>query len=237
MHGFRHLIRAHEVDAHAACATSAMREAANGDEVRNRIRREAGIELRIISGRQEARIIYANRIAHLVDPEHTTLYVDVGGGSCELTLFHDEQMRASESFRIGTVRLIEKGRDEDEWQRMKKWVKEKTRDDEPAFLIGSGGNINKLIKLIRQEKGGDKFLHKKELEEAHDALAALTVDDRMVQLNLSPDRADVIVPAAAIYLAILRWSACKEIYVPKVGLADGMCRELYRQHVEAGKTP
>ncbi len=229
MHGFRHLMAAHGVTGHRACATSAMREAENGEAVRDRVQRETGIDLRIITGRQEAGIILANGVTRQIEPSLTTIYADVGGGSCELTLFSRHELKMSESFRIGTVRMLAAGRDDSEWQRMKQWVRDAASSEPPSFVTGSGGNINKLFKLVRQQQPGHKRLQEEELVEAHQSLARLSVAERMVHFSLNPDRADVIVPAAEIYLALLRWSGCTEIFVPKAGLADGMCREMYRE--------
>jgi len=226
--GFSYLIRANEVDNYKACATSAMREASNGRDVVARMARATGIQIGVISGLDEARIIYLNQVAEMIDPANRTLYVDVGGGSTELTLFQHNEALASESFRIGTVRMLKQQVDETEWSRMKRWVREQARGEKPTHLIGSGGNINKIIKLVRGGKGGNKFLKGKELELLYNDLLSLDVEDRMIRYSLNPDRADVIVPAADIFLHILQWSGCKDVYVPKIGLADGMCREMYR---------
>lgn len=228
MAGFNKLIRAYSAFDYLACATSAMREAENGSEIVNTIRQEGGINLEIIDGKKEAEIIYANHIEDRLQPDESYLYIDVGGGSTEITLFSNKKAVTSRSFNIGTVRLLHYLVAETSWQEMKTWLKQATKDYLPITGIGSGGNINKIFKMSRKKEG--KPISYKQVKEIYEFVKSYTFRDRVRKLNLRPDRADVIVPASEIYLSVMKWAKIKEIYVPQIGLSDGLIHVLYERH-------
>lgn len=229
MTGFRHLIEAYEPIDYMACATSAMREATNGDVIAQRVRERSAIDLQIIGGKQEAEIIYANHLERQFGGERAYLYIDVGGGSTELTLFARGRTVASRSFRIGTVRLLEDLVPARRWHEMRAWVREAVDDIAPIQGIGSGGNINKLFRLAQCKEG--KPLGLKRLKAIFEMLNAYTYEQRIRVCGLRADRADVIIPAAQIYLAVMGWAGIKKIHVPEVGLADGVVHILYEKHL------
>lgn len=227
MIAFRHLIRAYDAVDYSACATSAMREARNGPEVVRRIKDASGIDLTIVDGRREAEIIVSNsENYHKLDSFKTYLHIDVGGGSTEITFFSDHGTIDASSFDIGTLRILQGRVMEDHWRDMKKWLKSLGTDKATIAGIGSGGNINKIFRLSRRKEGQPISL--KQLTNIHATLAALSIDERIRVVGLRPDRADVIVPAAEIFMAIMRWASCRQLYVPQIGLADGLIRILYR---------
>ncbi len=225
MKAYRLLMKVHKVEKYKACATSAMREAFNGKEVVEIVRQESGIEIDIIEGKTEAAIIASTDLHHLVRTEQTYLYVDVGGGSTEFSLFSGGKMIASRSFKVGTVRLINEMVNEVVWQEIEKWIRANTEDYEPVTLIGSGGNINKVFKMSGklQEKPLSYFY----LNSQYTMLSAMSYEQRVYELGLNPDRADVIIPALRVYLNAMKWSGARQIYVPKIGLADGIIKALY----------
>lgn len=226
--GFRTLMEAYRPIAYRAVATSAMREADNGAALVEQARERCGVELEIIPGPEEAGILYANHFERSLAADGTYLYVDVGGGSTELTLFHQGAIRASASFDIGTVRLLDGVVPVGRWQEMRSWLEEATRDCPEATAIGSGGNINKIFQLARRKPG--KSLSFKRITAVYQQLSAMTLEQRMRDLGLRPDRADVIVPAAEIYLAVLRWAGVRRMHVPQIGLSDGLVHQLYETH-------
>ena len=223
--GFSSLMEAYRPLSYRAVATSAMREAANGPALVERVKERCGLELEIISGQEEAGILYANHFEQCLDPDGTYLYVDVGGGSTELTLFGEGCTRASASFDIGTVRLLDGLVPATRWEELRGWLQAATRDCPADVAIGSGGNINKIFQLARRKPG--KPLSTKRIRAIHQQLAALTLEQRIRDVGLRPDRADVIVPAAEIYLAVLHWAGIRRIHVPQIGLADGLVHQLY----------
>ena len=225
MKAYSLLMKVHKVERYMACATSAMREAYNGKEVVDIIRQESGIEIEIIDGKKEAAIIASTDLHHLLKTEQTYLYVDVGGGSTEFSLFSSGKMIVSKSFKIGTVRLLNEMVNEIVWLEVEKWIKTNTADYEPVTLIGSGGNINKLFKM--SGKLQEKPLSYIYLNAQYSALNALSYDQRVSDLGLNPDRADVIIPALRVYLNAMKWSGARNIYVPKIGLADGIVKAMY----------
>ena len=225
MKAFKLLMKVHKVEKYLACATSAMREAYNGKEVVELIRKKADIKIEIIDGKREAAIIASTDLHYLLKTEKTYLYVDVGGGSTEFSLFSNGKMIVSKSFKVGTVRLINNMVNEVVWQEIEKWIKANTADYEPVTLIGSGGNINKIFKLsgkLQQKPLSYMYLHTQ-----YAALDSLSYDQRVYDLGLNPDRADVIVPALRVYLNAMKWSGARNIYVPKIGLSDGIIKALY----------
>jgi len=225
MHAFHHLINVHDVIDFRACATSAMREASNGVEIVDAVRKKTGIDIEIISGKTEAEIIYSNRIADMIDNTKSYLYVDVGGGSTEITLFSKGQIELSHSFNIGTIRLIKDQVKPGEYQKMRETLHGLKNKFPSLKIIGSGGNINKLFKL--SGKKPMKPLSYEKLKEIYETLLSYPINDRIKILGMNPDRADVIIPAAQIYLNIMSWSDAKKILVPKFGVADGIVRQLY----------
>ncbi|MFP4654472.1 MAG: exopolyphosphatase [Methanohalobium sp.] len=226
--GFRYLMDAYSPLDYMACATSAMREAENRDEIVQRIKNSSGIDLDIIDGSKEAEIIYSNRIEKFLDGGKAYLYIDVGGGSTEITLFDNKKIIDSNSFNIGTIRLLEGLVSKNEWKEMKNWIKDVTADYQQISAVGSGGNMNKLFDLANKKYG--KPLKYKKLMKVYDYLSNFTYEERIIQLGLKPDRADVILPASKIYLSAMKWGDISKIYVPKSGLADGMIHVLYKKH-------
>ncbi|WP_026705693.1 Ppx/GppA phosphatase family protein [Flavobacterium soli] len=225
MKAFKLLMKVHKVEKYMACATSAMREAYNGKEVVEMIKKKADIKIEIIDGKKEAAIIASTDLHYLLKTEQTYLYVDVGGGSTEFSLFSNGKMVVSKSFKIGTVRLLNNMVSDIVWQEIEKWIKANTEEYEQVTLIGSGGNINKLFKM--SGKLQEKPLSYMYLNSQFAALSALTYDQRISELGLNADRADVIVPATKIYLNAMKWSGARNIYVPKIGLSDGIVKALY----------
>jgi exopolyphosphatase/guanosine-5'-triphosphate,3'-diphosphate pyrophosphatase len=211
-----------------ACATAAMREADNGPEVIRYIKQQSGIEIEIIDGKTEAQIIYSNHIEEHLDHDQSYLYIDVGGGSTELTLFARNKVVASQSFNIGTIRLLHDQVSKETWNYFKDWVKEKTIPYYPLTAIGSGGNINKLFKMA--DKKENKPLTLAKIQEVYSFLKEFTVEDRITRLGLNPDRADVIVPATKIFLTVMKTAVIDKILVPQIGLSDGIIHLLYEKH-------
>lgn len=223
LHGYKHLIEAHEVVNYRGCATSAMREAKNGAEIIQQIKDETGIHIEIIDGKEEAEIIYANHIEKLIDDQQAYLYVDVGGGSTEITFFKNGIVQNSKSFNIGTIRILNDMISTPMWEELHRWLEE-TLQGQTVQIIGSGGNINKVAKISRKDP--NKPLSFDYLNNYYKILKSYTYEERIIELDLNPDRADVIIPAMKIFTSIMKWSKAKHIYVPKIGLADGIIKEL-----------
>ncbi|MFO7844383.1 MAG: Ppx/GppA family phosphatase [Bacteroidales bacterium] len=229
MIAFKHLMKVHDVTRYRACATSAMREAANGKELVEWIKNKTGILIEIIDGKTEAEIIYHNRIVDMLDNETPYLYVDIGGGSTEITLFFDKQALISHSFNIGTIRLLNQQVDDKTFNTLKSKMKEIKKSYPGLTIIGSGGNINKLLKLSRKKEG--KPLPAEILKKVYNEIKDYTYEERIKILGLNPDRADVIIPASELLFKIVKWAGANEIIVPKVGIADGIIRELYDDYL------
>lgn len=225
MKAFRLLMKVHKVEKYMAFATSAMREATNAYEVVAIIKKEAKIKIEIIDGKKEAVIIASTDLHHLLKSDKTYLYVDVGGGSTEFSLFSNGKIIISKSFKAGTVRLLNNMVDESVWPEMEDWIKTNTEEFEEVTIIGSGGNINKLFKM--SGKLIDKPLSYIYLNSQYAFLSSLTYEQRISDLGLNPDRADVIIPATQIYLNAMKWSGARNIYVPKIGLSDGIVKAMY----------
>lgn len=211
------------------CATSAMRDASNRKEVIERIREETGLEIEVLNGKKEAEIIYENHIAESLNPKGCYLYVDVGGGSTELSLFRKGKLLKSESFDVGTLRIKNDIVKKESWAELKSWLVEYCEIYEPLLIIGTGGNINRLYKLARLKDYAP--LYYRQLKELSAQLENMTNDQRIEKLGLREDRADVIVPASEIFLKVMKWSNISEIMVPKLGLADGIIHSLYSRHM------
>lgn len=228
MIAFKHLMEIHKPVAFKALATSAMRNAENGERLVEEIRIQTNIEVEIIDGQTEAEIIYSTHVAEEMLDGKSYLYIEVGGGSTELSLFSQDTNVFSRSFPVGSVRLLHELVDKSEWNELKSWVKEHTVGYKPLAAIGTGGNINSILKLLRLKEG--KPLSFKKLKKTCQYLESVSLDDRIKELGLRPDRADVIIPAIEIYLSVMNWAGISQIIVPKMGLADGIIRMLYEQY-------
>lgn len=224
---YKLLLDVYEVKYLKACATSAMRDAANAGEIIRKVKSETGIAIDIISGDQEASLIYENHIADTMDRAESYLYVDVGGGSTELTFFSDGKLVFKKSFNIGTIRLLKNQVSEATWDEMKEYIRQYTRGHHHVTAIGSGGNINKIFSISKRKEG--KPLSLDLLRDYYKEFNSLTLNQRMSLYKLREDRADVIVPALLIYINVMRWADAGEIYVPKIGLADGLIHTLYEE--------
>ncbi|WP_010136647.1 Ppx/GppA phosphatase family protein [Ochrovirga pacifica] len=231
MKAFQLLMQIHGVEKYKACATSAMRDASNGAYVIDRILKKTGVKIDIIDGKIEAQIIATTDLGELLDHTKSYLYVDVGGGSTEMTIYKHGKITVSKSFKMGTVRMLnQKDLLEETWEKMKEWVKHHTKDIKNISLIGSGGNINKIYKMSGRTDGSPlSYVY---MRANYKYLKSMTYDERISELNLNQDRADVIVPATKIYVSAMKWSEAKRIYVPKIGLADGIVKSLYAGIIE-----
>lgn len=234
MKAYGHLINAYNVKNVIACATSAMRDAGNSADIIRKVKLETGLEIEIISGDLEASIIYENHVAEHMDTEHSYLYIDVGGGSTELTFFADGKLVFKQSFNIGTIRMLKDMVDDSKWNEMKDAIKNKTKGYKQITAIGTGGNINKVFSLSKKKDG--KPLNIELLKDYYKEIASFSLEDRINIYKLREDRADVIVPALQIYINVMRWADAEEIYVPKIGLADGLIQHLYYELAAKGIT-
>lgn len=233
MLAFKYLMEVEDVVAYRACATSAMREASNRKEVVNHIKKETGIRIEIIEGKEEAEIIYSNQIVEMIDDSNPYLYVDVGGGSTEISLFANKERCATQSFNIGTIRILNNKVGKKDYKQMKNWIKDLKLGGKEVKLIGSGGNINKIYKTSGKKEG--QTLQYSELNEIYKFLNFYTIDERIKVLGMNPDRADVIIPASEIFLNIMKWSEAKQIIVPTIGVSDGIVRQLYKEYSKSKK--
>ncbi len=231
MKAFSLLIKSHGVVRYKACATSAMREANNSRPLSLKVLNTCGINIDIIDGEEEAAIIAATDLNTFIDPNKTYLYVDVGGGSTEFSIIHNGEKKQSKSFRIGTVRLLNDIVKNETWLELEQWIKEHTRHYYKIELIGSGGNINKIFKISGKDIG--KPLTYFYLTSYYKMLQTYSYEERITKLNLNQDRADVIIPATRIYLSAMKWSGAKDIYVPKIGLSDGIIKSMYYETVSS----
>ncbi len=224
---FKLLMNVHKVERYKACATSAMREAKNGEEVVHKILELTGVKIDIIGGKEEAAIISSTDLNELIKGDNSYLYVDVGGGSTEFTVFSGGKIITSKSFKMGTVRLLnnKKSVNKEIFESVEKWIKKNTKDLKRISLIGSGGNINKLFKMSGRTEGKPiSFIY---LNAQYQFLKQMSYQERISELSLNPDRADVIIPATKIYLSAMKWSGSRKIYVPKIGLSDGIIKSLF----------
>lgn len=227
MKAYRHLMKIYEVESFLACATSAMRDAKNGKAIIKKIRKTTGIHIEIIDGQEEAQMIYNNHVECREDQNGNYMYVDVGGGSTEINLLIDGKLVYSKSFNIGTVRILTGGVTEAAWHQMRDEIGRVTKNHAEINIIGSGGNINKLYRLIEKKDKKRKRIPIASLQNMYDKLKVLTPEARMETFNLKPDRADVIVPASEIFLCIAEVIHANYIYVPEIGLSDGIIDNLY----------
>lgn len=225
MQAFSLLMKAHGVEKYKAYATSAMREAKNAFEIAKTVKEKSGIEIEVIDGSHEAAIIAVTDLHALIQNDCNYLYVDVGGGSTEYTMYSNGKTIASRSFKVGTVRMMEDLVEHKTWEEMQDWVKQTTKDYDDIDLIGSGGNINNIFKTSGKKEG--KPLSLKYLKDYDEKLNSYTYEERITELDLKNDRADVIIPASKIYVNSMKWAKANWIYVPKIGLADGIIKSLY----------
>jgi len=224
---YQHLLDAYQIKHVYACATSAMRDAKNSKDIIRKVKLETGIEIKVISGQEEASFIFENHVAENLDSDHSYLYIDVGGGSTELTFFANGTLVSKESFNIGTIRLLKNQIKEKAWDDMKEYVKKNIKSALPSIAIGSGGSITKILSMSRLKEG--KPLSLDLLKDYYKELSSVSLEDRMNLFGLKEDRADVIVPALLIYIQVMKWANIDAIYVPKIGLVDGLMHHLYDQ--------
>jgi len=226
MSAYKHLMKVHDVTEYRAMATSAMRNAENGRELISDIRKKAGINIEIIDGKKEAAIIFSTKLSDLIKKDRSYIYIDVGGGSTEITIISKGKIIGSKSFRVGTVRILNNKVDDAYWGKIEKWIKDKTKGIGKIEAIGSGGNINKIFKMSGKAEGETlslSFLYAK-----LNFLKSYTFEERVDELRLNEDRADVIIPATKIYMSAMEWAGAKKIHVPKIGLVDGIIRSIYK---------
>lgn len=231
MKAFRLLMNVNGVIAYKACATSAMREAKNAKIVVQKVLEESELQIDIIDGQTEAKIIAATDLNEILDSRKIYLYVDVGGGSTEFSIFEGMNKVVSKSFKIGTVRLINNQVNEETWIALKSWIKKKTSPYKTLTLLGSGGNINKLFKM--SNKKPLSVLKLSYLEQKLQEFSDLSYEERILKLGLKPDRADVILPATHLFLKAMKWSNAQALLVPKIGLSDGIVKCIYAKTIEA----
>lgn len=227
MQAFQYLLKVHNVAQFRAYATSAMREIRANKKLLRSVADETGIHVEVIDGKREANIIFNGHFQDRLEPESDYVYVDVGGGSTEITILQKGEIIASRSFKVGTLRILNGSITEEDWKKMKRWVRLRTRKLNHVEMIGSGGNINKLYKLSEKKYPRPMLYH--ELKGIKNRLTGMSFEQRIREYQLNQDRADVIVPASEIYFSVMKWSDCSILHVPKIGLSDGMVMELYRE--------
>lgn len=227
MIAYQHLMKAYRVEAVKACATSAMRDASNANDIIRQVKERTGINIEVISGDMEANLVYENHVAENMDRDHSYMYIDVGGGSTELSFFSNGILVFKKSYNIGTIRLLKNKVTEAEWDEMKDAIKSVTKGHKEVVAIGSGGNINKIFSLSKKKDG--KPLPLELLRDYYRELEATSLEDRILKYNLREDRADVIVPALQIYINAMRWANAEQIFIPKIGLADGLIQHLWEE--------
>lgn len=227
MRAFWYLMDVHKIEIFRACATSAMREAGNRKEVLNRIHKEANIKIELLSGEEEANLIFSNYFAQNLNQNANYLYIDVGGGSTELTLIKKGKKIKGESFDIGTVRMLTGAVKKGTWEKVKKWIESEKIKHEKLVAIGTGGNINTVFKI--QGKKPNETISAEEIQLQYDQLNSFTLDQRIVKMRLRPDRADVILPACEIYIKLMGYASIKDMLVPKIGLADGIILDIFEK--------
>ena len=225
MQAYKLLMELHEVEGYMACATSAMREASNGPEIAKRIEAATGIKIHIIDGQKEAELINNVVVQALDDRQY--LHIDVGGGSTELNVYVNRQKINSKSFKIGSVRLLEGKESKGAWRKIEDWVQDNIDATQEVTAVGTGGNISKLFNLAA--KVSETETNRAEIERIRNYIAGFSQEDRINKLRLNADRADVIVPAADIYISVMKWAGAEKIIVPDLGLKDGIIQLVYGQ--------
>ena len=227
MHAYSLIIKTHNVVSFRACATSAMREAKNGQQIVSKLKAATGIDIQIIDGNDEAAIIASTDLKQLISDNKVFLYVDVGGGSTEFTVFANGKNIVSHSFKLGTVRIINGMVEDVTWQQAKNWVTQHTKAYSKINVIGSGGNINSIYRFSENKIGQPlSYLF---MSSFYEKVKQYDYNQRVFELKMNPDRADVIIPATRIYLSAMKWAKAKNMYVPKIGLADGIVKQLYNE--------
>lgn len=233
MHAFKLLMEVYKPVDCIACATSAMREASNSKEILNLIKKETGIDIKIIDGIEEAHILCAANNVNIKRKYKYSMYIDVGGGSTEISVLKNHILVDSASFRLGTIRILNDKAHEEEWTHLKEWLYKYKEDFGKIYLIGSGGNINKLAKLYSSQPDGS--LSYPNLKQGYKYLNSLTLQQRIEEMGMRPDRADVIIPAAEIFLNIMKDTRSDYVFVPRIGLTDGLIYTVYRQYINKTK--
>jgi len=228
MRAYKHLLAVHGVQGFKAVATSAMREAKNGMELVDLVKEQTGIAIDIIDGEEEARLVFNSKLYDIIQaPQKNFVYVDVGGGSTELSVIQDQEVLASESFKLGGVRVMNGLDQPEEWLRMKSWLEKQTKHLKDKAAIGAGGNINKLHKLSLRPLS--KSLRLSYINEQWNLINSMDVEERVTKLGLNFDRADIIVHALPIYMRAMEWAGVSRMYVPKIGVSDGLIRDMYHK--------
>ena len=222
---FSDLMKIYKVEHYRACATSAMRDAKNGAEIIQAVKQTSGIDIEIISGDEEATLIYENHVAEGLDKDSAYLYIDVGGGSTELTFYENGEMKYERSFNIGTIRLLNHLVTDVHWKEMKEEIRKNINSKKPVVAIGSGGNINKIFSMSKTKDG--KPMSAAYLKKYYKEMNGLTVAERMSRYAIREDRADVLVPALEIFNNVMTWSDIDKIFVPKISVADGLIHSIY----------
>ena len=222
---FSDLMKIYKVEHYRACATSAMRDAKNGAEIIQAVKQTSGIDIQIISGDEEATLIYENHVAEGLDKDSAYLYIDVGGGSTELTFYENGEMKYERSFNIGTIRLLNHLVTDEHWKEMKEEIRKNINSKKPVVAIGSGGNINKIFSMSKTKDG--KPMSAAYLKKYYKEMNGLTVAERMSRYAIREDRADVLVPALEIFNNVMTWSDIDKIFVPKISVADGLIHQIY----------
>lgn len=225
MQCYKLLMELHEVEGYMACATSAMRESSNGEEIVERIAQNTGIKIHIIDGAREAQLINNVVVQALEDGQY--LHIDVGGGSTELNIYFNRQKIASKSFKIGSVRLLEGKESKGAWAKIEQWIEDNVDSLEPIVAVGTGGNISKLFNLV--SKTAENATSLAELQRMRNYIASFSQEERVNKLRLNADRADVIIPASDIYISVMKWAGADKILVPDLGLKDGIIQLVYEK--------
>jgi exopolyphosphatase / guanosine-5'-triphosphate,3'-diphosphate pyrophosphatase len=220
----KHLMELHDVGAHLICATSALRESENGPDIVERVNLELGLKINLISGEKEAEMIN-NVIVNELKPDNTYLHIDVGGGSTELNLYKKKKKVASQSFKIGSVRLMEGKVNPEIWRKVKLWIQDNVPIEKGIIAVGTGGNISKLFEFVELDDAGNATLDN--LVKTRAFLGEYTTEEKINKLKMNPDRADVLDHASEIYLSVMEWADAKTMFVPDLGLKDGIILEVY----------
>ena len=228
MKAFKLIMKINGVKNYMACATSALRESNNSEEIVKKVKKKTGIKIEVIDGKREAQIISNTTILDSIAQKKNFLYVDVGGGSTEFSILQNGKRMVSKSFKVGTVRMLNDMVNDRVWLEIEKWIVTNTKNIDKINLLGSGGNINKLFKLSNTKEG--KPLLYITINTFYQELKKMSYDERILKYNLNLDRADVILPALEIYLKALKWSGASKVYVPKIGLSDGMIKDMYKKY-------
>ena len=228
MKAFKLIMKINGVKHYMACATSALRESNNSEEILKKVKKKTGIKIEVIDGKREAQIISNTTIMDSIGQNKNYLYVDVGGGSTEFSVLQNGKRITSKSFKVGTVRMLNDMVNDKVWLEIEKWIVTNTKKTSKINLLGSGGNINKLFKLSNTKEG--KPLLFITLNTFYQEFKKISYEERILKYNLNLDRADVILPALEIFLKALKWSGASKVYVPKIGLSDGMVRVMYKKY-------